>query len=228
MNSAVILAAGSGKRTGLSYNKVFLDIKGKPLIYYTITAFEKNNEIDEIILVLKKDEKGIFEKELAKYQFKKIRAIAEGGNERQDSVRNGLNLVNENCEVVLIHDGARCFVTSEIISEGIKNAKIFKAASPGVVPKDTVKIVDEKGMVIAGTVRDSLRYVQTPQCFDFKLIKEAYNSTKSEKIYTDDNEVFSNYCKNIGKDCKIHIYEGDYNNFKITSSEDILLTKTKF
>lgn len=224
MNSAIILAAGSGKRSGLSYNKVFADLSGHPILYWTIKAFEECEKIDEIVLVLKEEEKEYFIENFKKYSFKKIRTIVIGGKERQDSVLNGLGSVDEKTEIVLIHDGARCLVSRKIIEDGIFFASKYKAATPGVVPKDTFKIVDENGFIKSSTNRSELRSVQTPQCFDYQLIKKAYETMcNDEKLFTDDNEVLSEYSKKEEiHELGIFIYEGEYKNIKITTQDDLL------
>ncbi|MDU1855590.1 MAG: 2-C-methyl-D-erythritol 4-phosphate cytidylyltransferase, partial [Clostridium baratii] len=141
MNSAIILSGGRGKRMGASVSKQFIEVKGKPILYYTLKKFIENDLINEIILVLPKDEIEYCKKEiLEKYELS-VDKIVEGGKERQDSVLNGLKVLKDT-DIVLIHDGARPFVSNKIIKEGIESAKKFKAAAPGVMPKDTIKIKD--------------------------------------------------------------------------------------
>ena len=171
MNSAVILSGGRGKRMGSSLSKQFILINEKPMLYYTIKKFRENKLIDEIILVLPKDEIEYCKKEvLEKYNIF-VDKIVEGGRERQDSVFNGLNAI-DNGDIVLIHDGARPFVTDKIIEDGIKGAKKFKAAAPGVMPKDTIKIKNKDNLSKETLNREELVAVQTPQVFDYNLILE--------------------------------------------------------
>ena len=145
MISAIILAGGKGKRMGTSVSKQFINIKGKPVIYYTLKKFIENKMIDNIIVVLAKDEVEYFKKNVLKKYELKIDKIVIGGKERQDSVYNALkSLDNSNTDIVLIHDGARPFISEKIVSEGIKFAQIYGAAAPGVMPKDTIKIKNEK------------------------------------------------------------------------------------
>ena len=142
---AIIAAAGSGSRMGLNVNKQFIKVKDKPLLYYTLNAFYRNPFVDNIIITAKEDEIDFIKKEIVcKYKFSKVSAIIAGGKERQDSVFNALKSLN-NFEIVLIHDGARPFVSQEIIENGIKNAIKFGAAACGVTPKDTIKLRGSNG-----------------------------------------------------------------------------------
>lgn len=216
---SIILAGGKGKRMGAKVSKQFIEINEKPIIYYTLKAFEKCKEIDEIILVLPKDEIDYFKKEIEpKFNFK-ISKIIEGGEERQDSVYNALNSI-ENCEIVLIHDGARAFVSNRIITEGIDYAKKFGAAAPGVTPKDTIKIKDEKGFSIDTPNRNSLVAVQTPQCFKYNLIKRGHDKVKEEHIKVTDDTMIVEL---LGE--KVYLFNGDYENIKVTTPEDLILAK---
>lgn len=219
MNSAVILSGGRGKRMGLSLSKQFILINEKPMLYYTIKKFRENKLIDEIILVLPKDEIEYCKKEvLEKYNIF-VDKIVEGGRERQDSVFNGLNAI-DNGDIVLIHDGARPFVTDKIIEDGIKGAKKFKAAAPGVMPKDTIKIKNKDNLSKETLNREELVAVQTPQVFDYNLILECHKKIKENNIkVTDDTMVVETFGN------KVFLYEGSYTNIKITTPEDLILAK---
>ena len=219
MNSAVILSGGRGKRMGSSLSKQFILINEKPMLYYTIKKFRENKLIDEIILVLPKDEIEYCKKEvLEKYNIF-VDKIVEGGGERQDSVFNGLNAI-DNGDIVLIHDGARPFVTDKIIEDGIKGAKKFKAAAPGVMPKDTIKIKNKDNSSKETLNREELVAVQTPQVFDYNLILECHKKIKENNIkVTDDTMVVETFGN------KVFLYEGSYTNIKITTPEDLILAK---
>lgn len=214
---SVILAGGKGKRMGAEVSKQFIEINGKPIIYYTLKAFEECKGIDEIILVLPKDEIDYFKREIEpRFDFK-ISKIIEGGKERQDSVYNALNSI-EDCDIVLIHDGARPFVSDRIITEGINFAKEFKAVAPGVMPKDTIKVKDDYGISEQTLNREKLVAVQTPQIFDYNLILSCHEKVKLQNMgVTDDTmvvEAFGN---------KVFLYDGEYTNIKITTPEDLVL-----
>lgn len=216
---AIILAGGKGKRMGAPVSKQFIEIDDKPVIYYTIKKFEEVEEINEIILVLPKDEIDYFKDNIQNRFDFNISRIIEGGAERQDSVYNALRSV-EDADIVLIHDGARAFVTNEIIKNGIRYAKKYGAAAPGVMPKDTIKVKDKDSFSKDTPIRERLVAVQTPQCFNYSLIKECHENVKREKkIVTDDTMVVEQYGHNV------YLYEGDYKNIKITTKEDLILAK---
>ncbi|MBY0754790.1 2-C-methyl-D-erythritol 4-phosphate cytidylyltransferase [Clostridium sardiniense] len=219
MNSAIILSGGRGKRMGADISKQFISINDKPILYYTIKKFMENELIDEIILVLPKDEIEYCKKEVLDKNKLRIDKIVEGGDERQDSVLNGLNAI-EKTDIVLIHDGARPFVTDKIIAEGIKAAKKFKAAAPGIMPKDTIKVKDENGLSKETLKREELIAVQTPQIFDYNLILECHNKVKENNIkVTDDTMVVETFGH------KVFLYDGEYTNIKITTPEDLILAR---
>ncbi len=216
---AIILAGGKGKRMGAPVSKQFIEIDDKPVIYYTIKKFEEVEEINEIILVLPKDEIDYFKTNIQNRFNFNISRIIEGGAERQDSVYNALRSV-EDADIVLIHDGARAFVTNEIIKNGIRYAKEYGAAAPGVMPKDTIKVKDKDSFSKDTPIRERLVAVQTPQCFNYSLIKECHENVKREKkIVTDDTMVVEQYGHNV------YLYEGEYKNIKITTKEDLILAK---
>ncbi|MFB0958297.1 MAG: 2-C-methyl-D-erythritol 4-phosphate cytidylyltransferase [Clostridiaceae bacterium] len=218
MVSTIIVAAGSGKRMGKSINKVFLDLNGYPVLFHTIRAFEEHPEVDEIILVLKEEEMAYYQQYFTGFAFQKVRQLAAGGAERMNSVRNGLNCLGEDSELVLIHDGARPFVRSELITEGIEQARRWGAACPGVVPKDTIKRVDEEGLIYAELPRDQLRALQTPQVFRTAKLRELMERAFSKgMLYTDDTALF------VEAGESVKIFPGDYHNLKITTAEDLEL-----
>lgn len=217
MNSVIILAGGKGKRMNAEVSKQFILIKEKPIIYYTIKRFMNNSNINEIILVLPKDEIEYFKKDILDKYSLKIDCIVEGGSERQDSVYNGLKAVKKK-GIVLIHDGARPFVSDEIINNGIKYASIYGASAPGVMPKDTIKIKDDNSFSKNTPNRSDLVAIQTPQVFKYDMILECHERIKNNKtIVTDDTMVVELYNN------KVYIYEGDYKNIKITTPEDLIL-----
>ena len=211
MISAIILAGGKGKRMGSAISKQFIDIKGKPIIYYTLKKFSENKKIDNIIVVLPEDEVKYFKENILKKYELRINKIVIGGKERQDSVKNS------STDIVLIHDGARPFISERIINEGIKFAEIYGAAAPGVMPKDTIKVKNEKNFSVDTPNRANLVLIQTPQVFKSEDIKVAYQKAKDEGyVATDDSQLFERY---IDKDIKAVL--GDYSNLKITTQEDL-------
>ncbi len=221
MISAVILAGGKGKRMNSTISKQFIELKGKPIIYYTIKKFNDNKQIDNIVVVLSAGEIEYFKENVLKKYDIRVDKIIAGGVERQDSVYNGLkSLENSETDVVLIHDGARPFISDRIINEGIKYAKIYGASAPGVMPKDTIKIKDESNFSINTPNRETLVAIQTPQVFNFNEILECHKKVKLDKlIVTDDTMVIENFGK------KVYLYDGEYTNIKVTTPEDLILAE---
>ena len=216
MNGVVIVAAGTGSRMNMGINKQFIKLEGKEIIAYTIEKFYNNSNIEDIVVVVKEDESEFFKKEiLDKYNFKNVK-IAYGGKERQDSVYNGLKLLDEKCDVVLIHDGARPFVSDKIIDKSIEEAKEHKAIVVGVPVKDTIKVIDNDKNIVDTPNRSVLWAVQTPQTFDYNILIDAYKDAFKNKFYGTDDAML---VERIGY--KDKMLEGSYNNIKITTQEDL-------
>lgn len=220
-NYAIIVAAGKGKRMGTDINKQFLNIKDKPVIYYTLKAFADSKAVDRIIVVCAENEIEYCKNEIVeKYQIAKVLKIVSGGKERQNSVYNGINAI-DSCEIVLIHDGARPFVNNRIIEDGIKYAKEYGACACGVVPKDTIKVRNIKGLSTATLNRNELFSVQTPQCFRYELILECHKKLNEDKVNVTDDTAVVNYYGN-----PVYLYEGSYDNIKITTPEDLYIAES--
>ena len=216
MNSVVIVSAGRGSRMKADINKQFLKLKGKEVIAHTIDKFYNNKNIDEIVVVVKEDEADFFRRNIFdKYGYKNIK-IAFGGKERQDSVFNGLKAVNERCDIVLIHDVARHFVTDEIIKNSIECAKKNKCVIVGVPVKDTIKIINKDNEVCDTPNRSTLWSIQTPQVFEYLSIIKAHKIAKEKSYYGTDDSMLMEY---LGYNVKV--IEGSYNNIKITTPEDL-------
>ena len=213
MISAIILAGGKGKRMGAPVSKQFIEIKGKPIIYYTIKKFSENKKIDNIVVVLSKDEVGYFKENILEKYNLKVDNIVIGGTERQDSVYNGLkSLEDTNTDIVLIHDGARPFISDRIIDDGIKFAQVYGACAPGVMPKDTIKIKNESNFSVSTPERGSLVAIQTPQ------VLECHEKIKINNIVvTDDTMVAEKFGYSV------YLYDGEYTNIKVTTPEDLIL-----
>lgn len=206
---AIITAGGSSSRFGQS-NKLLEKIHSKEIIKYTLEAFLKVNEINEIIICSHKtiieDLSLIFRKE------NKIKII-EGGQTRQESVYNGLNALGHS-DYVLIHDGARPMITPEIIKNVIKMVQDKKALTVATKTIDTIKQVDENLKIVKTIDRSSLYNTQTPQAFEFNLIKDAHEKLKGQD-FTDD----AGMLEFLGHE--VYILEGDYKNVKITTQNDL-------
>lgn len=215
--SAIILAAGQGKRMNANTPKQYMEILGKPMLYYSLLAFEESN-VDEIILVVGNGEEEYCKTELVeKYGFHKVTTIVKGGAERYLSVYEGLKVLT-NTEFVLIHDGARPLITPELIADIILEVKKSSACILGVQSKDTVKIVNAKNFVEITPDRKQVYNIQTPQAFSYELIMEAYKEIQKRKdiVVTDDAMVVET-CTQI----PIKIVESSYKNIKVTTPEDI-------
>ncbi|MFL0249238.1 2-C-methyl-D-erythritol 4-phosphate cytidylyltransferase [Clostridium neuense] len=216
MNCAIIMAAGKGKRMKADINKQFILIKDKPILAYTIEKFEKNSFIDQIVIVAAPEEVNFCKSEIVyKYSFKKVKKIVCGGKERQDSVLNGLIAAKES-DIVLIHDGARPFVDNRIISSGIEYAKLYGGAACGMAPKDTIKVKKSDGFSERTIDRSKLFCVQTPQCFKYEEILKAHMYAKEKNIPATDDTMLFEMAGN-----RVYLYEGSYNNIKITTPEDL-------
>lgn len=217
-NVAIVLAAGQGKRMQSKVQKQFLLIKEKPVLYYTLNAFENSPVITDIILVTGKDEIEYCQKEIVdKYGFKKVCKIVAGGKERYHSVHHGLQAVEE-ADYAFIHDGARPFVDNDMIERAYEAVKEHKACVIGMPVKDTIKIADKNGFASQTPDRKKVWQVQTPQTFEFQLIKDAYSRLLEEEPegITDDAMVVETMT-----DCKVKLVEGSYRNIKITTPEDL-------
>lgn len=217
--AAVILAAGRGTRMGTSIHKQYLELKGKPLLYYSLLAFE-NSSIERIILVTGKGEEEYCRREIVDYfGFQKVSAITAGGRERYHSVYAGL-LKTLGADYVLIHDGARPCVTRKIIEDALEGARNYGACVVGMPVKDTIKVADLQGFASGTPDRSTLWLIQTPQAFEQKLITKAYEklmeSESSQKGITDDGMVVETMT-----DKKVKLIQGSYSNIKVTTPEDL-------
>jgi 2-C-methyl-D-erythritol 4-phosphate cytidylyltransferase len=216
MLSAIILAAGKGKRLNAAVPKPLVRIGNKPAIIHSLETLNKHPGIDEIIVVLNSDNQGEIIKVIKSCSFKKIEAFVLGGIRRQDSVYNGLKAINKKSGWVLIHDSGRPFIDSKYITKVISAAKKSGAALLAVKPKATVKF-SRKGNIVTETLnRDKLWEAQTPQVFQKNLLLEAYKKHSKSNV-TDD----ASLVEKLGK--RVKLVEGDYDNIKITTAEDLLL-----
>lgn len=215
--SSILLSAGKGSRMKMKKSKQLLELLGKPLIYYSIDKFHKNKNIDEIILVIRKEEETEIKDILNEYNlWDKVR-IVHGGKERYNSVKNGLLALDEKSDIVLIHDGARPFITDEIINENIEKSKVLGSSITAVKLKDTIKKIDKNGKIENTPNRELFIIAQTPQTFHTKEILKAYNGIENLDSITDDSMLM----EKLGY--VVEIVEGSYENIKITTREDLVL-----
>lgn len=217
--TAIVLAAGKGRRMKSGVPKQFLATHGVPLIVRTLQVFEDSPEIADILLVTSADYVGYCRDLAAQYHLTKIRQVVEGGKERYDSVWNAL-CACPNADYVLIHDGARPFITEEIISRCCEAVRVHKAVAVGMPSKDTVKIADEDGFVKSTPARKNVWTIQTPQAFSRELIIEANETLKKRPEgmagVTDDAMIVE-----ASGLAKVKLVEGSYENIKITTPDDL-------
>ncbi len=222
--TAIILAAGQGKRMQSKVHKQYLLIQDKPVLYYALQAFE-DSFINDIILVVGKGEEEYCRKEMIeKYGFTKVRTIVEGGKERYHSVAYGIRAIQWRTDYIFIHDGARPFVNEEILLRAYEQVKKSKACVVGMPVKDTVKIADSAGFVESTPNRARVWQIQTPQVFEAELIQKAYERLLAEEVQllakgvsiTDDAMVVEYFTK-----LPVKLVEGSYQNIKITTPEDL-------
>lgn len=232
-SAAVVLAGGRGKRMGTTLAKQYLMLQGRPVLWYSLQAMERSGRIDEVILVAGKGQIPYCRQEIVeKYGFQKIRAVVEGGAERYHSVWEGLRVLEQSGwkdGYVFIHDGARPFLSEEILERAYQTVCESRACVVGMPVKDTVKIADEQGCIHMTPKRSLVWQIQTPQVFAADLIIPAYRElmTKEKELLeqgiqiTDDAMVVENVCG-----CPIRLVEGSYENMKITTPEDLEIAET--
>ena len=218
---AIILAGGTGKRMGTPTNKQFLHLENKPIIVHTLQVFEECRPVDGIYLVVNQKDLPVIQEEILEtYRFNKLVKIVIGGRLRQDSVRNGLEAIDPPCDIVIIHDGARPFVSPSFVEKGIYLMEMYDAIIPALQVKDTIKVISKEGFVVKTLERDSLWHVQTPQTFKYELILKAYKEGMAKKLYGYDDATF---LEMMGR--KVKVIEGSPYNMKITTPEDLVLAK---
>lgn len=230
--SAIVLAAGKGSRMKSDIQKQFMLLGEYPVVYYSLAAFE-HSPVDEIVLVTGEDDIEFCRQEIVEhYGFHKVAAIVAGGRERYESVYRGLCSLKD-CSYVIIHDGARPFITQKMITDSLAEVKRSGACTVGMPVKDTIKIVDEEQKSVATPDRNTLWQIQTPQTFEYGSLKRAYETMmQSENVschsirrklpeagsvgVTDDTMIIEQY-----ENKSVKVLEGGYFNIKITTPEDL-------
>lgn len=212
----VIVAAGSGKRMGAKGNKLWLELEGKSILAHTVEQFVTHPEIQEVILVVSEQDQAAVSQWLDTVPFKGRVKVTLGGAERQDSVRAGLEVLDHTTHFVLVHDAARPFITSEQINAIISRVRQDNAIVLAVPVKDTIKVVNQAGIVESTPARESLWAIQTPQAFRISLLREAHQKAlQSGQIGTDDAMLV----EWLG--VPVSILQGSYENIKITTPDDL-------
>lgn len=222
--TAIVLAAGKGSRMQSEIPKQYMNIDGKPVLYYSLKAFDESL-VDDIVLVTSEGDVSYCKNEIVeKYDIHKVKAIIAGGAERYLSVKNGL-MSADKADYVLIHDAARPCLTMDIIERSIEEVQITGACTVGVPVKDTIKLVDDNCFGVDTPPRNRLWQVQTPQSFHYQDILKAYRmlETSGDTDVTDDTMIIERY---LGK--KVKVIQGDYCNIKITTTEDLSVVENFF
>lgn len=223
-NTAIVLAGGRGSRMKSEIPKQYLLIDGKPVLYYSLDVFQKYPGIDEIILVCGADDIEKCRKDIVEYYgFSKVRCIVPGGRERYHSVHEGLKAVRD-CRYVLIHDGARPFVDEGMLNRILEELPVCRACVVGMPVKDTIKLSSEQGYVEQTLPREKLWSIQTPQSFEYSLIRQAYDELagrEPQEVKITDDAMVLEYISGI----PVKLIEGSYENMKITTPEDLLLAE---
>lgn len=219
--SCIIVAAGKASRMNMHQNKQYINIGEVPVLARTISVFQHCSSINEIVVIINKDDLNTYNNLIGtSFNFPKVKKLAFGGKKRSDSVYSGLINVSEDADIVLIHDGARPFVTDNIIKSCIQGAYNHDACCVAVPVKDTIKEVDELLFVNKTVDRANLWAVQTPQAFKYDLIKKAHEKAKEESFAGTDDAIL---VERLGK--KPFLVMGSYNNIKITTKEDIVFAQ---
>lgn len=212
--TAIILIAGNSTRFKKNRNKNFEILNNNPILFYSLKEFDKNKYIDNIIIAVKENEIDIVNSIIKKHRFQKKIKLVVGGNTRKESVYNCIKQTNS--DIVIIHDGARPAIKQSYINNCIECMDYYKGVTIGVKSKDTIKIADSNNIVINTTLRDFTWVIQTPQCFDRKVLLYLHNKYINDFL-TDD-------CSLLEKEnYKVKIIEGDYTNIKITTNEDMYI-----
>lgn len=218
--TAVIVGAGRGNRMNSSINKVLMLLGGRPVLLHSVESFSKCPLVTNLVVVAAADEVSYVKKILTQMPGIKPWQVIAGGSERQYSIRNALEVLPQSTKLVLVHDGARPLVTQRCISSVIESAFQYKTAVAAVPVKDTIKTVNDGGIITGTLNRDTLWSIQTPQGFDFELLQQAYEqATVDNYLGTDD----ASLVERLG--AVVHIVSGDYENIKVTTPEDLIVAE---
>ena len=217
--TAIVPAGGTGSRLGLNTKKPFVTLSGKPLLYYVIKALEKTGAVNEIIVAAEKSQMGRVEALVRRFGFRKVKKIVSGGSTRSGSVKNCLDALTGDPDIVLIHDAARPLVSEGMIKDSIKLALKYGACVTAVPESDTIKLADRFGFVKKTIDRRNVFRAQTPQAFKTDIIRRAYERAGFRIGATDDSSILE------GGGIKIKILPGSYRNIKITTREDLKIAE---
>lgn len=217
--SAIITAAGLGKRFGEDQPKQFLHLQGKPVLAHSLETFSKSGLISEIVVVVPADLVEHTRNDLVeKLRIPKVKCVISGGTERQDSVKAGFDALSENPDIVVVHDGVRPFISRALLEEVIKEASAWGGAIAALPSNDTIKKSSQDGFIETTVPRDSLWFAQTPQAFRYEVLKAAFIKATGEGFRGTDESLL---VERTG--LKIKLVKGSPYNIKITTPEDLRL-----
>jgi 2-C-methyl-D-erythritol 4-phosphate cytidylyltransferase len=218
MNVGIVVAGGRGERMGGKVDKAFLSLGPKPVLAYSLQAFEECQDIDEVVLVVRRERVASARSMAQMFGCSKVHSVVAGGGKRQISVSNGLSQVDENASIIAVHDGARPCVTPQIISDTIKVAKRYGSGVAAVKITDTVKYVD-RGYTVTKTVdRAKLWAVQTPQTFKYEVLVKAFEAVKKKNLtVTDEASAAELVLDNV------RLVPAASSNIKVTTPDDLML-----
>ena len=220
--TAIIVAAGEGRRVGAGISKVYLPIGGRAVLLRTLDQFFRAKRVDDVIVVIAKQDlvrcRSLLDSDPQAREQSWI--VQAGGSSRQESVNRGLEKVSSDCDVVVIHDGARPFVSPELIDRVVETASARNAVVVGVPVRDTIKVISADGQILSTPARDCLWEIQTPQAFERNLICEAHQAAqRKNEVATDDAALV----ESLGK--PVYMIDGERTNIKITLPEDLLFAE---
>ena len=221
MVAAIFPAAGASRRMGGGVNKNFLELMGEPILIRTLKTFSRVKRVNFLIVVAAAHEVATVEELLRGVKELKTWRVTVGGSERQYSIANGLKLLPDNAEIILVHDAARPLISARTINDIIDAAEKFGGAIAAVPVKDTIKVVDAEGFVKSTPPRSELVAVQTPQGFKREILLQAYARASEENFLGTDD---ASLVERLG--VKIKIVAGSYENIKVTTPEDINVAET--
>lgn len=225
---AIILAGGSGKRMGLDIPKQFITIFDKPILAYTLEAFQKHPMIDEIEVVCKEGWEDVLETYSKKYNITKLNKIVKGGEIGQESIRNGVYALEgelKEGDLVVIHDGIRPILEEDVLTDVIKTAKEFGSAATSMPYNEQIFVKDKKNETVTKKYipRETLRRVSTPQAYEFKKLDSAYHEAFNKKIGIYEGNYTNTMWVDLGNE--LHLAVGSEKNIKLTTREDLEIFK---
>jgi len=218
--TAIVAGAGSGRRMGGNTVKTFLAVAGLPVVVHTLRSLAACTELTDLVLVVREKDQDLLSEYIKRYNILGVTRIVPGGKERQDSVYNALSTLEEDTDVVVVHDAVRPFAGPGLFRAVIDEALQGNGAVAAVPLKDTVKAVDAERRILSTQDRSALVSVQTPQAFPYSILKKAYDRAMTEGFYSTDDAAL---VERLGH--PVRVVPGSYENIKITTPEDLVMAE---